>query len=66
MTYNEEADCYSCKNGQVLTDQYEKKEKTATGYRRTVTVYQSSGCSGCPFKTECIKGNHCKTPMENR
>ena len=66
MKYDEEADCYYCKNGQVLTAQYEKKEKTASGYRRTVTVYRSSGCSGCPFKTECIKGNNCKTPMEDR
>ena len=32
----------------------------------TVTVYRSSGCSGCPFKTDCIRGNNCKTPMEDR
>ena len=66
MKYDEKADCYYCKNGQVLTVQYEKREKTASGYRRTVTVYRSSGCSGCPFKTDCIKGNNCKTPMEDR
>ena len=66
MKYDEKADCYYCKNGQVLTVQYEKKEKTASGYRRTVAVYQSSGCSGCPVKTDCIKGNNCKTPMEER
>ena len=66
MTYDEKADCYYCKNGQVLTVQYEKREKTASGYRRTVTVYRSNGCSGCPFKTDCIKGNNCKTPMEDR
>ena len=66
MKYDEKADCYYCKNGQVLTMQYEKREKTARGYRRTVTVYRSNGCSGCPFKTDCIKGNNCKTPMEDR
>ena len=66
MKYDEKADCYYCKNGQVLTVQYEKREKTASGYRRTVTVYRSNGCSGCPFKTDCIKGNNCKTPMEGR
>ena len=66
MKYDEKADCYYCKNGQVLTVQYEKREKTASGYRRTVTVYRSSGCSECPFKTDCIKGNNCKTPMEDR
>ena len=66
MKYDEKADCYYCKNGQVLTVQYEKREKTASGYRRTVTVYRSNGCSGCPFKTDCIKGNNCKIPMEDR
>ena len=66
MEYDEKADCYYCKNGQMLTAQYEKREKTAGGYRRTVTVYRSNGCSGCPFKTDCIKGNNCKTPMEDR
>lgn len=66
MKYDEKADCYYCKNGQALTMQYEKREKTASGYRRTVTVYRSNGCSGCPFKTDCIKGNNCKTPMEDR
>ena len=66
MKYDEKADCYYCKKGQVLTVQYEKREKTASGYRRTVTVYRSNGCSGCPFKTDCIKGNNCKTPMEDR
>ena len=66
MKYDEKTDCYYCKRGQALTVQYEKKEKTASGYRRTVTVYRSNGCSGCPFKTDCIKGNNCKTPMEDR
>ena len=33
MNYDEKADCYYCKNGQVLTVQYEKREKTASGYR---------------------------------
>lgn len=66
MAYDEDADCYYCRNGRALTVRHEKEEKTASGYRRTVTVYESSGCSGCPFKTECIKGNNCKTPMEER
>lgn len=59
-----DADSYYCKNRQVLTAQYEKKEKTASGYKRTVIVYQCNNCKNCPFKTECIKGNNCKTLME--
>ncbi|MFR4783507.1 MAG: transposase [Pilosibacter sp.] len=30
------------------------------------TYYRSPDCTGCPYKTECIKGNNCKTPMEKR
>lgn len=66
MSYDTENDFYICKNNQKLTVQYEKQQKTATGYTRTTTVYKCVGCSGCPYKTDCIKGNHCKTPMEQR
>ena len=66
MEYNADNDTYYCQNGQLLTAQYEKKEKTASGYKRTVTVYRCSHCQGCPLKSECIKGNNCKTPMEER
>ena len=66
MDYDKENDFYICKNNRKLTAQYEKKGKTATGYRRTTTVYKCSDCSGCPYKTDCIKGNNCKTSMEQR
>ncbi len=63
MEYDEKADCYYCKNEQMLTAQYEKREKTASGYRRIVTIYRSSGC---PFKKECIKVNNYKAAREDR
>lgn len=66
MDYDAGIDSYYCKNGQILTAQYEKKERTVSGYKRTVTVYQCNNCNNCPFKTECIKGNNCKTPMKER
>ncbi|MCJ8045280.1 transposase [Blautia sp. NSJ-166] len=30
------------------------------------TYYRCSDCTGCSYKTECIKGNNCKTSMEKR
>ena len=66
MTYDKDKDCYYCKNGKALTAQHEKKEKTASGYHRTVTVYKCGDCADCPYKKECIKGNNCKTPIEER
>lgn len=55
MEYDEKEDCYYCKNGQVLSAQYERQERTASGYRRTVTIYQSKGCGGCPFKKNVLR-----------
>lgn len=66
MEYDPEKDSYRCQNRKMLTVQYHRKQKTATGYLRTVTVYQCHECKGCPFKEKCIKGNNCKTPMEKR
>ena len=66
MEYDPEKDSYRCQNRKMLTVQYQRKQKTATGYLRTVTVYQCHECKGCPFKEKCIKGNNCKTPMEKR
>lgn len=66
MVYDGESNCYYCKNKRALAAQYERKEKTASGYYRTFTVYKCDDCTGCPYKTGCIKGNHCKTPMEER
>ena len=34
MAYNEQADCYYCKNGRMLTVQYEKKKKRRRDYRK--------------------------------
>lgn len=66
MDYDEEKDVYTCSMGRELTAQYDRTEKTATGYQRTTTVYECRGCDGCSRKKECIKGNNCKTPMEER
>lgn len=66
MKYDAAQDLYFCKNGRELSVSYERTEKTATGYKRKTTVYQCQDCSECPYKTACIKGNNCNTPMEQR
>lgn len=66
MTYHQQNDCYTCKNGKTLTVQYVRKSKTKTGYQRETTVYKCDNCSDCPYKKDCIKGNNCKTPFEER
>lgn len=66
MDYDGEKDEYTCHNGKKLTVQSESKKKTGTGYVRTTTIYECQDCHDCPFKKDCIKGNHCNTPLEQR
>ena len=64
MDYHSTEDYYLCSQGKKLTYQTERREKTASGYKRTTTVYKCEDCKNCPEKQKCIKGNNCKTPLE--
>ena len=66
MEYDKETDSYTCKNGKKLYADGTRKSRTASGYTSISTIYRCSDCSGCPFKDKCIKGNNCRTPMEER
>ena len=66
MDYNADTDTYTCKDGRELTVTGTQTKKTKSGYVRENTVYGCQDCSGCPHKQDCIKGNNCKTPMEER
>lgn len=66
MAYDAETDRYTCANGRKLIADHVRRSKSRTGYVSEKTVYQCEDCSGCPYKKECIKGNNCKTPLEER
>lgn len=66
MDYDAEKDIYTCKNGRELTIDHIRRSKSRTGYISEKTVYKCKDCSGCPYKSECIKGNNCKLPLEER
>lgn len=66
MEYDAETDSYICKNAKKLTADHVTHSKSRTGYTSEKTVYKCEDCTGCPYKTDCIKGNNCKTPMEER
>lgn len=66
MRYNEDEDYYICRNNKKLTISGAKKKKSVTGYESEKTIYTCEDCSNCPYKGSCIKGNNCKTPMEDR
>jgi transposase len=66
MEYDADTDAYICSNGRKLTVDHTRKIHTKSGYTREVTVYQCEDCAECPYKTSCIKGNNCQTPMDQR
>lgn len=66
MDYAAEGDYYVCRNGKRLCVSNVRTTKTKTGYASQKTIYSCTDCSGCPYKKECIKGNNCRTPLEER
>ena len=66
MEYNPQSDIYTCKNGKHLTVDCIKSSKSKTGYVSQKTIYMCEVCTGCVYISECIKGNNCKTPLEER
>ena len=66
MDYVEGKDVYICKNGKELSLDCIRHSKSKTGYVSDKHIYKCKDCSGCPYKKECIKGNNCKTPLEER
>lgn len=53
--YDEENDHYICAHGKCLLFQCEQIRKSKRGYESTVRIYQSEDCSGCPYRSQCIK-----------
>ena len=66
MDYNYDEDYYICKNNKKLSAEYTKVRKSKTGYASKKTIYVCEDCSNCEFKSKCIKGHNCKTPLEER
>ena len=66
MDYDEISDFYICKNNKKLTVDHVKHSKSKTGYVSEKTIYKCEDCTGCPYRKKCIKGNNCKTPLEER
>ena len=66
MEYDAESDAYICRNAKRLVPDHVRHSKSKTGYISEKTIYKCEDCSGCPYKTECIKGSNCKTPLEER
>lgn len=66
MQYIQAEDFYICQNNKKLKVNSVKFRKSKTGYVSEKTIYICEDCSNCSYKTSCIKGNNCKTPLDQR
>ena len=66
MIYDRETDSYICAAGNRITFDYDKKEKTKSGFVTTTSVYSCKECAGCPLKEKCIRACGSKKPLEER
>ena len=66
MKYDKISDFYTCKNNRKLTVSHIRHNKTKTGYVSEKTIYTCENCNDCSYKSDCIKGNNCKTPLGER
>ncbi|MDD4776973.1 MAG: transposase [Fermentimonas sp.] len=59
LYYNSEEDYYVCPMVQHMDKVGNKRNKTASGYTSTSTLYEAKNCNGCPLKCLCTnaKGN---------
>ena len=55
MAYDEEKDHYICHAGKYLKPIFIKTQKSKSGYKSEVTVYECENCSGCTHKEKCTK-----------
>ena len=66
MTYDKENDLYLCKNDKRLISKGTFKRKSKTGFISVKSSYECEDCTSCPHKSDCMKGNNWKVPLEER
>ncbi len=66
MPYDPENNTYTCANGKLLKETYQKHSKSKSGFQITTSVYECDSCDKCPMKEKCSKAGGSKKPLEER
>lgn len=66
MFYDAENNTYTCANGKLLRETWQKHTKSASGFQITTSVYECDACDKCPLKEKCIKACGSRKPLEER
>ena len=59
MPYDAQTDIYTCPGGNSMRPTGLHRSRSKTGFVSEITVYEGTGCQGCPLKAKCTraKGN---------
>ena len=55
MEYDRNKNEFTCPEGKKLKYLYTKTERTGTGFKQKIRIYECEDCSKCPCKEECTK-----------
>lgn len=58
LFYNKETDTYYCPMGQAMPLKHIRKERSASGYQKTLHIYEAQNCNNCPLKGGCHKSKN--------
>ena len=66
MAYDAGNNTYTCANGKLLKETYQKHAKSKSGFQTVTSVYECDSCDNCPLKEKCIKAGGSKKPLAER
>jgi hypothetical protein len=66
MAYDAGNNTYTCANGKLLKETYQKHAKSKSGFQTVTSVYECDSCDKCPLKEKCIKAGGSKKPLAER
>lgn len=58
MSYDREADVYTCPANQQLFHSYDTVRSSKSGFEQVLSVYNCHGCDGCSLKGHCTKSKY--------
>jgi transposase len=56
FAYDSASDCFTCPQGKLLPFDHNDTRKTHSGFLVHTQRYTCRNCIGCPFKTQCTRG----------
>ena len=58
LVYDEQKDKYLCPSGKTMKNIGSFEKKNRTGFKQTITRYQTRKCEGCPLQSACNPGKN--------